>query len=1005
VSSNLCGHRVAWFHRQFQTDSVVYDLAGRVEQTIRYGPPTTYGLQFPGRDQAAKGSTPAERAYVRNFYGPAGVLDSVSRWSDPDPNRIGVVTNSWRYDAAGRRVAELAPGSGTYTYTITRRVCSGTEAESCETVEVDTTVIREHKDSTRYDAAGNVLEVVTRRGHSITLEYDALNRLTHRRLPAVAYGAARDSSSVHLWHFPLFVDNGSGALETRNPGGQGLVIPADVESFTYDAMGNVLTAVNRDAVVKRSYHPAGALETDTLRIRHYAGSAMHAYGLAYRYDLNGRRTELRHPANVAPRTYEYDEQGAVSGAVVHDRQSYTYHPETGALKSVTGAYGDGHLYEYDAEGRLAVLARTGVEEVHRYDADGRLTFRGQGPSYRVTLGTTAHRPTHEDSLVHDARGKVVQALSLADETRNAYSGLGMLAMSRQRFFNVDDPDQNFVEPEESYLNDALANVAVTTRASRDKRRPEERVSPLVLTPRYEAHTGRQMGTGWNVETPGNPIHGTSEGKTYDPAGNLRESRRRVPTTVPYERCKDQSGGGEYCVQNSGAALQETILHYYGPDQRLRVVDRRTCLLFSTGCDMTHPPPPEWWPAFEEYRYDALGRRVLVRSRPEWVCAGRCSSTLRRTVWDGDQVLYEISARGKTGTSAYLMERDTALAPAFRSAHFPFGRVVYTHGTGIDQPLAITRMEYSDSMPQPLTIVPLATWKGTYDLGYFPGPRCVTLSTQSVNLVPVDTDYPSNMYDPPVYDTTHANGTWEHCMKVDWPAPHLWASKLSRPRSVLGPISWMGSLIDGQRDASGQMYMRNRYYDPQSGRFTQEDPIGLAGGVNLYGFANGDPVSYDDPFGLCPLCIPVALAVIRAAPYIVGATKLAVDMLDPNPDMGTAIVSGGKIVMRAAGQAGRRAFGETAFRGLAQNRRLADLTHNQIARAFENTPYTVSSHAISRLKDSRTGALGAETLNDIATLLNRGEVRNAGGGDVAIQLGRLEAIIDPATKVIETFPSL
>jgi hypothetical protein len=28
---------------------------------------------------------------------------------------------------------------------------------------------------------------------------------------------------------------------------------------------------------------------------------------------------------------------------------------------------------------------------------------------------------------------------------------------------------------------------------------------------------------------------------------------------------------------------------------------------------------------------------------------------------------------------------------------------------------------------------------------------------------------------------------------------------------------------------------------------------LAGGMNLYGFAGGDPVTYSDPFGLCPGC--------------------------------------------------------------------------------------------------------------------------------------------------------
>jgi RHS repeat-associated protein len=61
---------------------------------------------------------------------------------------------------------------------------------------------------------------------------------------------------------------------------------------------------------------------------------------------------------------------------------------------------------------------------------------------------------------------------------------------------------------------------------------------------------------------------------------------------------------------------------------------------------------------------------------------------------------------------------------------------------------------------------------------------------------------------------------------------------------------MGSLLEENRDAGGLMYMRNRYYDPKTGQFTQSDPIGLGGGLNTYGFAAGDPVSYSDPYGLC-----------------------------------------------------------------------------------------------------------------------------------------------------------
>ncbi len=50
---------------------------------------------------------------------------------------------------------------------------------------------------------------------------------------------------------------------------------------------------------------------------------------------------------------------------------------------------------------------------------------------------------------------------------------------------------------------------------------------------------------------------------------------------------------------------------------------------------------------------------------------------------------------------------------------------------------------------------------------------------------------------------------------------------------------------------GFVYLRNRWYDPQTGRFLTQDPIGLAGGVNLYSYAGSNPVTFTDPFGLCP----------------------------------------------------------------------------------------------------------------------------------------------------------
>ena len=50
------------------------------------------------------------------------------------------------------------------------------------------------------------------------------------------------------------------------------------------------------------------------------------------------------------------------------------------------------------------------------------------------------------------------------------------------------------------------------------------------------------------------------------------------------------------------------------------------------------------------------------------------------------------------------------------------------------------------------------------------------------------------------------------------------------------------------DATELIYYRSRYYDPSVGRFTQTDPVGLQGGINLYAYAGGNPTNFVDPLG-------------------------------------------------------------------------------------------------------------------------------------------------------------
>jgi RHS repeat-associated protein len=53
----------------------------------------------------------------------------------------------------------------------------------------------------------------------------------------------------------------------------------------------------------------------------------------------------------------------------------------------------------------------------------------------------------------------------------------------------------------------------------------------------------------------------------------------------------------------------------------------------------------------------------------------------------------------------------------------------------------------------------------------------------------------------------------------------------------------------QTDSNGLLNMRARYYSPYLMRFLNADPIGFSGGLNWFAYANGNPISNTDPFGL------------------------------------------------------------------------------------------------------------------------------------------------------------
>jgi RHS repeat-associated protein len=112
------------------------------------------------------------------------------------------------------------------------------------------------------------------------------------------------------------------------------------------------------------------------------------------------------------------------------------------------------------------------------------------------------------------------------------------------------------------------------------------------------------------------------------------------------------------------------------------------------------------------------------------------------------------------------------------------------------------------------------------------------------------------------------------------------------------------------------YMRARWYEPKTGRFLSEDPIGLAGGINLYRYAGNDPVNKADPRGLCtgslaPVCMAGAAGAIYGA-YIGWTTYDEVTSRGNRTFLGRANAVLGGAVLGGVYAAGAAALFELAL---------------------------------------------------------------------------------------------
>ncbi|KRP72963.1 type IV secretion protein Rhs [Pseudomonas paralactis] len=670
----------------------------------------------------------------------------------------------------------------------------------------------------RYDQRGNCIEEVDPLGNRTRYVYDGFGQ------PVRIFDATEKARTLHWNEWSQLVEEvDCSGYPTR---------------YQYDAFGNLVVQTNAEGEsVRYRYSPQGLLLECQLpdgRVEQLQRST------------SGYLTAYIDPAGSTTR-YAYDVRGLVKQRWdAHNRTIMFDHDAYGRLCRLTNENGESYRFEWDAADRLvqqqdldqsrrcytydqlddviAVDYLPGIEGEpvaplsHQFQRDplGRLI------SKVTSDGTTVYEHDLNDQLVgvsftaldgrqqalgfsYDALGQLLEEQSAAGSVRHRYDELGNLIQTGL----PDGRWLNRLYYGSGHLHQLNIDGKVISDFERDRvHREVQRTQGQFKTStaydrsgRVRSRQRRSIDQPWQLP----PVVETDY--TYDPSDNLI-GRRRISRQYDRQELMGYDSTGRVLVSHS-MGRSET----YAYDAAANLLDApQQSGLVRYNRLLTHQD--------KRYKYDTLGRMVEKRS---------AARGLQRFAYDAESRLVEV--RNENG-SIVRMTYDPLGRRIEKSEHgandYPLGRSSFTWD-GLQLLQEQRNNQSSVYVYEEGDYAPLARIDGFGVL-------------QSIRY------YHNDIIGLPE-QLTETDG------HIVWQAKYrVWGNtveEISEPYFLEQQnLRFQGQYLDRE---IGLHYNIFRFYDPDVGRFTTTDPIGLAGGFNLYQYA-ANPIGWLDPWGLSA-CAP------------------------------------------------------------------------------------------------------------------------------------------------------